>query len=219
MASITAHLTIAYRALPRLPLERPAQFLLGAIAPDSVPSAEKGFTHYIERVDGKPYYRWETFLDEYWEYGEGGDRDYILGYLCHLLADGVWDACVRFPLREVAEFVALGPDRLPTYYEEISRLDMLIRPARPAREDIAAQLRQAVFPGIPRGLDAERVQACTAWSCQDLFKEHDEVSTRFIQPDQVARMCDLAVKRTVEVTADLLAAGHPAASLPKKRGT
>lgn len=205
MASITAHLSIAHRAMARLSVQEPGQFLLGAIAPDSVPSNEKDLTHYIERVSGRPYYRWEHFLDEYWHQAIPTDADFVLGYLCHLLADGAWDQHVRFPLRENPQFVGLGKARLPVYYEEISRIDILIRPDEATRREIAAQLELAKFPGIPQGLEPQPVDECVEWTLRDLFKEHHETDTRFIQPDKVEQMCRSAEHRTVEVATPLLA--------------
>lgn len=208
MASITAHLMIAHQVVEAIPLAEPCSFYLGAIAPDSVPSAEKSLTHFTERIAGKPYYRWDRFLNEYWRScadEHGCLPGYCLGYCCHLLADEEWDRHIRFPLKSNPAFSTL-PDniRRPRYYAEMSSIDIAIRPVESIRKDITDSLTRAEYPGIPCGLPKERVKSCVEYACKDLFKLEEQVVTQFLDAGVVKDMCAAAVERIVNICRLLL---------------
>ena len=195
LASLTVHLTIAVDSMRGLQIAKPEQFLLGAIAPDSIPSSENAFTHYAERISGRPYYRWEQFLDEY---AQSDELDYVLGYLCHLITDEEWDRYVRHPLKARAEYMQL-PDRRERTYAEMSRLDILVRPDEPTRQQIAKHLSSAVFPGLPDGLNHQSVIECIAWVTKDLFKNHTSLQTEYIGLEVVESVIRSACLKTVRI--------------------
>ena len=77
-------------------------FLLGSIAPDAVHVKKnyirgmKDISHY--RFNSKSHIsHFDTFFDEY---STSENKDFVLGYLIHLLSDMIWYHSVRVPFKQ-----------------------------------------------------------------------------------------------------------------------
>ena len=78
------------------------EFLLGSIAPDAVHVKEnytrelKDISHYRFNSKSSISY-FDTFFDEYYT---SKNKDFVIGYLIHLLSDMIWYHSVRVPFKE-----------------------------------------------------------------------------------------------------------------------
>lgn len=104
MAQPMMHLLIAdkiYREKSGL-IHSYGELLLGSIAPDAVHMREdctkerKRISHYGYTAQS-PIRHFDTFFDEY---GTSENRDFVIGYLVHLLSDMIWYRLVRVPFKE-----------------------------------------------------------------------------------------------------------------------
>lgn len=79
-----------------------SDFLLGSIAPDAV-HVNKNYTREIKdishyRFDSKSHISYfDTFINEY---HTSENKDFVVGYLVHLLSDLIWYHSVRVPFKE-----------------------------------------------------------------------------------------------------------------------
>ena len=78
------------------------EFLLGSIAPDAVhmradyTREQKQISHY-RYSSQSPISYFDTFLGEY---STSENKDFVLGYLVHLLSDMIWYHSIRVPFKE-----------------------------------------------------------------------------------------------------------------------
>lgn len=99
MAQPMMHLLIADKIYTKKYVHSFGDFLLGSIAPDAVHVKEnytreiKDISHY--RFDSKSHIsHFDTFINEFYT---PENRDFVVGYLVHLLSDMVWYHHVRVP--------------------------------------------------------------------------------------------------------------------------
>lgn len=149
------HLCIADEMLRRgYEAQDPAQFLLGAVAPDSVhfrrgyeaPMKEKS---HLWSGCGP---RWGVTLDSdrwfqnaltFWQaHRAGAERDFAAGYCVHVLTDWLNDARIWKPFRLKNEscMEAYGADR---YHEEARMTDYALYLKSPRRREIFEALKSA----------------------------------------------------------------------------
>lgn len=104
MAQPMMHLLIADGICTEkaIPIDSYEDFLLGSIAPDAVHVKEnyireiKDISHY--RFDSKSQISYfDTFIPEF---QTSENRDFVVGYLVHLLSDMIWYHSVRVPFKE-----------------------------------------------------------------------------------------------------------------------
>ena len=78
-------------------------FLLGSIAPDAVHAKEnytrglKDISHYSFNSKS-PISHFDTFFDKY---VTPENKDFVIGYLVHLLSDMIWYHSIRVPFKEI----------------------------------------------------------------------------------------------------------------------
>ncbi|MBY6036619.1 zinc dependent phospholipase C family protein [Fictibacillus nanhaiensis] len=90
MGSRIMHSIIGFKMAEALSIKDKTSFLLGSIAPDAVFShEEKNVSHFFigEVQDYSRSIDYQGFLHKYRLRAE---RDYILGYFSHLIADDIW---------------------------------------------------------------------------------------------------------------------------------
>lgn len=106
------HLEVAYRLLDQYKwVEKPEDFLLGAIAPDSVHFHEEYDVQLKEKShlwDCGPRWgitlesdKWKENVLQFWKlHKEDGNRDFIAGYCVHILTDWLNDLRIWTPFRK-----------------------------------------------------------------------------------------------------------------------
>ena len=136
-------------------------FLLGSIAPDAVHVKEnytreiKDISHY--RFDSKSHISYfDTFINEYQTFG---NRDFVVGYLVHLLSDMIWYHSIRAPFKE--EFLKAPSQNMSmneAYYADCEQIEQLM-----FFEENAPRIIEAINRGKAYSLegliDAEDVKA------------------------------------------------------------
>lgn len=149
-----AHLCIADEMLRRgFDVKKPEEFLLGAVAPDSVHFRE-GYAYPMKEQshlwDCGP--RWGVTLDSerwfqnamaFWQaHRMDAKRDFIAGYCAHVLTDWLNDVRIWNPFRVKNEswMDACGADR---YHEEARMTDYALYLKNPRRQKIFEMLAKA----------------------------------------------------------------------------
>lgn len=104
-------------------------FLLGSIAPDAVHVKEnykrelKDISHY--RFNSKSHISYfDTFFNEY---SKSENKDFVVGYLVHLLSDMIWYHFVRVPFKE--EFLKAPLQNMSmneAYYADCEQIEQLM---------------------------------------------------------------------------------------------
>lgn len=104
-------------------------FLLGSIAPDAVHEKEnytreiKDISHY--RFDKRSSFgHFDTFMEAY---ATQENRDFVMGYLVHLLSDMLWYHMVRVPFKE--DFLSAPSQNMSknqAYYADCDKLAQVL---------------------------------------------------------------------------------------------
>ena len=137
------------------------EFLLGSIAPDAVHMREdctrelKRTAHYRYNSES-PISYFDTFFGEY---STSENRDFVLGYLVHLLSDMIWYHTVRVPFKE--KFLQASSPGLSineAYYADCGQIEELLFWEEKAPQIISGikESRAYSLGGI---IDAESVRA------------------------------------------------------------
>ncbi len=106
-----------------------SDFLLGSIAPDAVHVKEnytreiKDISHY--KFDSKSHISYfDTFFDEYYT---SENKDFVVGYLVHLLSDMIWYHSVRVPFKEEFQKAPLQNISMnEAYYADCEQIEQLM---------------------------------------------------------------------------------------------
>lgn len=136
-------------------------FLLGSIAPDAVHAKE----NYTREMKDISHYRFDSsspvshFDPFFYEYCTAENKDFLVGYLVHLLSDMVWYHSVRAPFKE--EF-RKAPSRdmsmNEAYYADCEQIEQLMFMEKNAPCIIAA-INQGNAYALKGLIDAEDVMA------------------------------------------------------------
>lgn len=104
-------------------------FLLGSIAPDAVHKNEsytrelKNISHYSFTHES-PINYFDTFLEKYCA---PENKDFVVGYLIHLLSDMIWSHSVRAPFKECfIKAPAHGMSMNEAYYADCEQIERLM---------------------------------------------------------------------------------------------
>jgi len=181
------HLCVAWNVLESHPLPNPAQFLLGAIAPDAIHfraefqgaamsniGAAKKITHLCPVSDEKwgrvtDNIGWVTCVKEFIK-NHGGDP-FIKGYAAHVITDihnnrTMWN---NFRTNHPAE-AAKG--YTSEYYTDLKKINVRLHHEFPAVSEIMELLERAVPVGIEGLVTAGEVLAIR----ESLLAEHRDVA-------------------------------------------
>ena len=176
-------------------------FLLGSIAPDAVHVKEnytrnlKDISHY--RFDSKsPISYFDTFLDKYCA---SKNKDFVVGYLIHLLSDVIWHHSVRVPFKE-------GFLKAPThnmsmneaYYADCEQIEQLLFWEKDASRIIKAISKSKAY-SLEGLIDSEDVKA---WK-EKLIFEYDNkrkllLHTTYISEQQIRDYIEICAEKCTE---------------------
>lgn len=137
------------------------EFLLGSIAPDAVHTKEdytreiKDISHY--RFNRKSHIScFDTFFDEYCT---SENKDFVAGYLVHLLSDMIWLHSIRIPFEE--KFLKAPSQNMSmneAYYADCDQIEQLLFWEESASRIIEAINKSKAY-SLEGLIDAENVKA------------------------------------------------------------
>ena len=152
-----------------------SDFLLGSIAPDAVHVKKnynrelKDISHY--RFNSKSHISYfDTFFDEY---STCENKDFVVGYLVHLLSDMIWYHSVRVPFKE--EFLKAPLQNMSmneAYYADCEQIEQLMFSERNAPRIIEALNRGKAY-SLEGLIDAEDVKG---WKEKLIFDYNNKKS-------------------------------------------
>ena len=161
MAQPMMHLLIADKIYTKISIQSYGDFLLGSIAPDAVHVKEnytreiKDISHY--RFDSKSHISYfDTFINEY---HTSENKDFVVGYLVHLLSDMIWYHSIRVPFKE--EFLKAPSQNMSlneAYYADCEQIEQLMFCEKNASCIIEAINRSRAY-SLEGLIDAEDVKA------------------------------------------------------------
>lgn len=169
MAYSMVHLEIAYRLLEKFDwIRKPGDFLLGALAPDSVHFIENYHYHLKERShvwDCGPRWgittdpdKWKKDILQFWkENKNAANKDFIAGYCVHLLTDVMNGIIIWGPFQE--EHIR-GTDVESAYHiygKEAYESDQWLFQNSDNCKEIMANLESATVYGVDGCIEKEYV--------------------------------------------------------------
>lgn len=131
MAQPMMHLLIADKVYTKNPgsFISYGDFLLGSISPDAVHKNEnytrelKNISHY-RFTSESPISHFDTFFDKYYAPGK---KDFVAGFLIHLLSDMIWFHSVRAPFKECfLKAPAHDMSMNEAYYADCEQIEQLM---------------------------------------------------------------------------------------------
>lgn len=163
-------------------------FLLGSIAPDAVHEKEnytreiKDISHY--RFDKRSSFgHFDTFMEAY---ATQENRDFVMGYLVHLLSDMIWYHAVRVPFKEA--FMQAPSQRMSknqAYYADCEQITQVLFEEKNVASIIEA-LNSSKAYSLEGLIDAEDVEA---WRDKLIMAYHDRkeimIHTQYISEQHV----------------------------------
>ena len=163
-------------------------FLLGSIAPDAVHVKEnytreiKDISHY--KFDSKSRISYfDTFCDEYYT---SENKDFVVGYLVHLLSDMIWYHSVRVPFKkEFQKAPSQNMSMNEAYYADCEQIEQLM-----FFEKNASRIIETINKGNAYSLegliDAEDVRA---WKEKFIFdynnRRNISIQTKYISEQHI----------------------------------
>lgn len=163
MAQPMMHMLIADKIYTEkiIPIHSYGDFLLGSIAPDAVHVKEnysreiKDISHY--RFNSKSHINYfDTFVHEF---HTPENKDFVVGYLVHLLSDMMWYHSVRVPFKEA--FIKAPTQNMSmneAYYVDCEQIEQLMFGDENASRIIEAMNKGKAY-SLEKLIDAEDVDA------------------------------------------------------------
>ena len=190
MAQPMMHLLIADKIYTKriVSIHSYGDFLLGSIAPDAVHEKEnytreiKDISHYKFTSKSQISY-FDTFFDEYYT---SENKDFVVGYLVHLLSDMIWYHSVRVPFKEAFQKAPLRDMSMnEAYYADCEQIEQLMYLEKNVPRIIEAINRGKAY-SLEGLIDAEDV---TAWREKLIFdynnKNNNMYHTRYISEQHI----------------------------------
>ena len=164
------------------------EFLLGSIAPDAV-HAKENYTREIKNISHYKFYGkdhinyFDTFINEY---HTSENKDFVVGYLVHLLSDMIWLRSIRIPFEE--KFLRAPSQNISmneAYYADCDQIEQLLFLEKNASRIIEAINKSKAY-SLEGLIDAEDVKA---WKDKLIFgynnKKNTFLHTKYISEQQV----------------------------------
>ena len=173
MGSRVMHAIIALKVAEALNIENKSEFLLGGIAADA--TSDKEASHFYAGLH-EDYTRsidYELFYEKYKSLGE---RDYILGYYAHLIADDIWLTGFYLPwlknrMEEDSELHTL-------YHQDFRLLNGKLAHYYGVKEVLTNAFEQQV-----ELFDIDEVKASNTWNlAQYVIEDFNDIEQSLDQP-------------------------------------
>ena len=176
-------------------------FLLGSIAPDAVHVKEnytreiKDISHY--KFDSKSHISYfDTFFDEYYT---SENKDFVVGYLVHLLSDMIWYHSVRVPFKEEFQKAPLQNMSMnEAYYADCEQIEQLMFFEKNASRIIETINRGQAY-SLEGLIDAEDVKAWKEKLILDYNnKRNISIHTKYISEQHIRDYIENCAKECTE---------------------
>ena len=163
-------------------------FLLGSIAPDAVHVKEnytrelKDISHYKFNSKSSISY-FDTFFDKYYA---SKNKDFVVGYLIHLLSDMIWYHSIRVPFKErFLKTPAYNMSMNEAYYADCEQIEQLMFWEKDTSRIIKAIGNSKAY-SLEGLIDSEDVEA---WKEKLIFEYNNKrkilLNTTYISDQQV----------------------------------
>ena len=190
MAQPMMHLLIADKIYTKkfISIHSYGDFLLGSIAPDAV-HVKENYTREIKKISHYKFNNkshmsyFDTFIYEYHTFE---NKDFVVGYLVHLLSDMIWYHSIRVPFKE--EFLKAPSQNMSmneAYYADCEQIEQLMFLEKNAFHIIEAIKRSKAY-SLEGLIDAKDVKA---WKEKLIFdynnKNNDLHHTKYISEQHI----------------------------------
>ena len=173
MGSRVMHAIIALKVAEALNIENKSEFLLGGIAADA--TSDKEASHFYTGLH-EDYTRsidYELFYEKYKSLGE---RDYILGYYAHLIADDIW--LTGFYLPWLKNRMESDPELQTLYHQDFRLLNGKLAHYYGVKEVLTNAFEQQV-----ELFDIDEVKASNTWNlAQYVIEDFNDMEQSLEQP-------------------------------------
>jgi len=185
MASLIMHLIVAEKVKNQLRIDNESLYLLGSIAPDAYhfEGADKFISHfYTAKADEKKSLTPIAFFDKY---QNKIDKNYLLGYLIHLIVDEIWiDLVVRKRLGKKP----YDPLQQQAYYQDFVKLNSKLQTVYNLENVINhfSAISDAEFPAIEElQNDSVNKMAATVQNQLKFQQEHQQAELNFFSLPEI----------------------------------
>ena len=194
MGSRVMHAIIALKVVEALQIENKTEFLLGGIAADA--TSDKEASHFYTGLH-EDYTR-SIDYELFWEkYKERVDRDYILGYYAHLIADDIW--LTGFYLPWLKNRMEVDPEIHTLYHQDFRLLNGKLAHHYDVKEVLTNDFKQPA-----ELLDLEEVKASNTWKlAQYVLEDIQDIEQSLDQPlhvftfDQIIGYIETSIQKSV----------------------
>ena len=226
MSNTVAHLAVANRVLEQWPglAGNEEAFYLGSLAPDTVGSKpgctreDKKRVHLRQGIRDAQWLEAEqmalfqsrvsSFVSEYIAPAQGGQRDFNLGYLVHLLTDAWNHRTIRQSLLKQANARGvLEADREFFYMvtNDLEALDNYLLTEDPALGEILdGILRREVEYALPGWIEKEYIRCSIRWWKNTYLGNIQQRQLKYISQGDITEFVDIATRQILAELKELL---------------
>lgn len=215
MANTIAHLAVAHTVLERRPqlVKYKDSFYLGNIAPDSIESKEgavrddKKHVHLRLGITDMEWLqpdkmaifdqRLEEFIkDNLYNEKDPQQRDFLLGYIVHLITDKINHGTVRLRILRALEPQGFEDGKWPFILHvlnELEFLDAYLMESRPEVADIFYRLmEQPITNWLPGYIEKEYLEKSLVWWKNEYIPQIKERQARIMAAQEIDDFVQLA---------------------------
>jgi Zinc dependent phospholipase C len=196
MGSRMMHLVIAHEVSKQIKIKDKSAYYLGSIIPDA--AEQKDDAHFFagDVSDGTRNIDFEDFITKYLNPYSLEERDFLLGYLVHLIADDIWLKWVY--LRWLKERIDKDSTCIEKYHEDFKVLNGLLLDEN--SELIKESLNTAKLKGdYIKELNVEDFENFSSEAIDDFNFESTEKELNIFTIDQIQEYINLSVNRSNEI--------------------
>ena len=191
MPSSPVHMLLAYRMADSLGINDKADFLLGAIAPDSVNHGMEQASEavrYRAHIRDRDYDIWKRMLTDFADANSehyADCLDYLKGYMFHCWTDIAWDEAVQPKIFKFLGTQGYGYDDMTFQkWQELYRFNSVV-----IKDKDFEECRRLVKAGIPRDIaacDAGLIQRYRDYVADDYRDKIKEETPLFLNDSHIA---------------------------------
>ena len=197
MGSRVMHAIIALKVAEVLQIENKTEFLLGGIAADATSDKEASHFYTGAQEDYTRSIDYEFFFEKY---KTRVDRDYILGYYTHLIADEIW--LTGFYLPWLKNRMEVEPEIHTLYHQDFRLLNGKLAHYYGVKEVLTNAFEQQV-----ELLDLDEVKGINTWKlAQYVIEDFNDMEQSLEQPlhvftfDQIVGYIETSIQKSVYKT-------------------
>lgn len=194
MGSRLMHLIIANKVANSLEIRNKTEFLLGGIAADATSDKETSHFYVGNHEDFTRRIDYEKFINKYEDIRE---RDYILGYYSHLIADEYWLS--GFYLPWLKNRIEVNPEILHMYHKDFQQLNGKLIERYGSKDELINCLSQSANLIEIDEVLSENVLKLATYVIEDMNYKKDTIQTplKVFTFEQIIGYIETSVKKSV----------------------